>query len=87
MREAILFSVAQIGGLRRTTFETNRIYFHINCQIPVVYVKQNVLNSVYGRWELTCHIQAENGSSAETRVLFFFILKGQLHRDNFGEKF
>lgn len=71
MKEAVLFSVAQIGGLRRTTFETNRMYFHINCQIPVVYVKQNVLNSVYGRWELTCRIHAENDSGAETGALSY----------------
>lgn len=71
MKEAVLFSVAQIGGLRRTTFETNRMYFHINCQIPVVYVKQNVLNSVYGRWELTCRIHAENDSGAEAGALSY----------------
>lgn len=71
MKEAVLFSVAQIGGLRRTTFETNRMYFHINCQIPVVYVKQNVLNSVYGRWELTCRIHTENDSGAETGALSY----------------
>lgn len=86
MREAILFSVAQIGGQGRTTFETNRIYFHINCQIPLVYVKQNVLNSVYGRWELTCHVHTENETGAETRVLFLH-LEGELYRHNFGGKF
>lgn len=74
MREAILFSVAQIGGLRKTTFETNRIYFPINCQIPLISVKQNVLNSVYCRWELTCHIHADNASDVETRVPFFFLI-------------
>lgn len=76
MRKAIQFSVAQTGGIRRTTFERNRIYFHINCQIPLISVKQNVLDSVYGRWQLTCYIPAESKSGAETRVPFLYLERG-----------
>lgn len=43
---------------------------HINCQIPLVYLKQNVLNSAYGRWELICHIHTENETDAEIRDFY-----------------
>lgn len=52
MRKATLFSVAQIGELRETAFGTNMISFHTNWQIPIVYLKQNVLTSTLQRMKV-----------------------------------
>lgn len=69
MRECILFPAARVCWLRMTAFETNMIQFHINCPIPLVYLKGSLFNSVDGRWELNCHVHTANESGSQIQYL------------------